>query len=686
MSMRKRKKSENVVDTFDYTQQIMEILESGRVFLSTIKPSDWAEQNRVMDSSVSAFPGQFSFDRTPYTREIVDTLSQDHPARIVGVMKGAQIGFSTSVIENGIGWIISQNPGNILFLTGHSDLSEEAIVKVDQMIDSCGIRHLIRANVMRAKSMKTGDTNTKKEFPGGSLVAGSAGNHKLLRQRSVRYGFIDDFDAAKKESKESGSTRMMIEQRFAAYYDKMKLLYISTPELKQTSNIAPVFLLGDQRRYHIPCPCCGEFIDLEWTVAIDGTDGKEVGGIFWKVDGSGRAIADSVGYVCQKCGGFFTDANKYELNLAGQWIPTAEPSEEGFYSYHISSLYAPPGMYDWRHYVNKYLEACPPGQPRKEDLYKAFVNLVLGETYEQPGEAPEANQLQKNIRNYEIGTIPEGLSRRDGNGQIVLLTCACDLNGTEEDARLDFEVVGWSETGATYSLLHGSIGTFVPREGEKKHKEDRERWTYEHHRQNSVWPELKKILDRVFVTDTGRKMKIFITGIDCGHYSVHAYDFLDKSNSYVVGLKGKDVDKFIRFGYDTPSFRPAKERSNLYLVEVNQVKDDLADLIKLKWDPGNDDAQPAGFMNFPLPSSGLYLFSNFFSHYESERRVIETKEGQGIAARWVKKSSISQNHFWDVRVYNLAVRDILLSHIFRELKVKDYTWKDYVDIVMGRNG
>lgn len=673
--------------TADYTQQLNEILDAGLFQFSTIKPSEWAEQNRVMDSSVSPFPGPFSFNVNPYTREIVDCLSPDHPALIVAIKKGAQIGFSASVIENGVGWIISQNPGNILFLTGHSDLSEEAMTKIDQMIDSCGIRHLIRANVQRAKSMKTGDTNLKKEFPGGSLVAGSATNHKLLRQRSVRYGFIDDFDAAKNQSKQSGSTMKMIEQRFAAYADKMKLLYISTPELKETSNIEPVYLLGDQRKYNIPCPCCAAYISLEWSVTIEGTDGKEVGGITWKTDSAGRLITDSVGYICQKCGGFFTDRNKYELNLHGMWVPTAEPSKPGYYSYHISSLYAPAGMYNWTHYVNDYLQACPPGQPRKEDLYKAFVNLVLGETYEQTGEAPKANELQKNIRNYEIGIIPEKLSERDGNGKIVLLTCAADLNGTEDDARLDYEVVGWSETGSSYSITHGSIGTFVPRENSMKVKEDRERWTYHHGKPNSVWPMLREVLNTKYRTDTGRNMQIFISGVDCGHYTTHAYTFVDKPNinaGVVVGLKGDKEGKYRKFGIDTPAFKPAKERANLYLVEVNQVKDELSSLIKLNWDPHNDQTQPSWFMNYPTPSKGLYLFNNYFSHYEGEHRVVEAKDGEALAARWVKKTSAHQNHFWDVRVYNVTLREILVSLVCKELKIQNYSWRDYVDVVLGK--
>src|SRR5690606_2923099 len=129
--------------TADYTQQLNEILDAGLCQFSTIKPSEWAEQNRVMDSSVSPFPGPVSFNSNPCTRDIVDCLSPGHPGRIVAIMKGAQIDFSASVIENGVGWIISQNPGNVFFLTGNSDLSEEAMTKIDQMIDSCGIRHPI---------------------------------------------------------------------------------------------------------------------------------------------------------------------------------------------------------------------------------------------------------------------------------------------------------------------------------------------------------------------------------------------------------------------------------------------------------------------------------------------------------------------------------------------------------------
>lgn len=680
MSIHKQRK--NMKDhNLDFLNQSIDLIDSSKWLLSSIKPSEWNEKYRSLTSDVSPQPGKFSYKYNPYTREIVDCLSPDHPSRIIGIKKGAQIGFSTAVIEAGIGWIMSESPGNILFLTGHGDLAEEAMSgKIDQMIDSCGLRPLIKPNILRKKNQRTGDTNKSKEFPGGSLVAGSASNHKLLRQRSVRYGFVDDVDAAKSASKESGSTLKLIEQRFAAYSDKMKLFYISTPELKNQSNIEEIYNQGDCRKFFIPCPCCGDYIHLEWSTYVKDT--TEPAGITWKVDENNAIIKGTVGYICQSCGDFFTDANKYDLNLKGEWRPTKKPIDDGYFSYHLNSLYAPPGMFDWHHYINDWLKIHPVGEKRNEELYKTFINLVLGEPYEQQGEAPKANQLQKNIFPYEIGTIPEKLSINQGNGKIVLLTCACDMNGTVDDARLDYEILAFSESGSSYAIDAGSIGTFIPREGKMKGKTDREKFSYEHNKSNSVWPIFTKIIEQIFVTDTDRKIKIAFTGVDTGHYTNYAYEYIDKSNNFVIGLKGKDQEKYTRFNIDTPLFRHAKERANLYLVEVSLIKDRISDYMSLKYDQFVDDKQPANFMNFPLPADGKYTFNNYFSHYESEHKIVENKDGKSISSRWVKKTTVSQNHFFDVRVYNLALKEIVTAMICKELKIKEFTWNDFVKTIL----
>lgn len=658
----------------NFELQMADMIKSSLFTLSDIEPSKWAEKYRTMGAG-SAFPGPFDYRKTPYLVEIVDCLSPFHPAKEISVMKAAQIGFTTGVIESGIGWIIAENPGPILFMTGHGDLSEEAMNKIDSMIDNTGLRPLIHANTLRKKNQRTGDTNKSKEFPGGNLISGAATNHKLFRQRSVKYGFFDDYDAARTTSSDDGSLRELIKQRFAAYYDQMKIFYISTPQKKYKSNIDEAFQLGDQREWFVPCPHCGTLITLKWSVDIK--DSNEKAGIFYRLDGKNRLIKDSVGYVCQECANFFTDQHKYELNLHGKWMPQVEPIQDDHFSYHINSLNAPHGMFDWKYYVEQYLEANPYQGQRNEKKHQTFQNLVLGEPYEEVGEQVKANALQMNIRAYEVGTVPEKMSIQDGNGKIVLLTLACDLNGIVEDARLDWEILAWSESGASYSVKHGSIGTFIPLEGTKKFKVDRARWSYEFAAKNSVWPVLQEIIRTPIQVDTGRKMGILISLVDTGHYTLQAYTFIENTTSVVFGIKG-DKDKPLRLGTSHSIFTASQEKpGKLFLLQVNHIKDDLAQLIKLRWDPGNDDRQPPGFMNYPTPSGGLYSYKDYFSHYEAETRIV-SEEGVSAKAIWKKKNAIVQNHFWDVRVYNMAAKEIITFLVCREAKIKNHSWQDFV--------
>lgn len=655
----------------DYLEQFIDLFKGSTVSISDIKPSDWVQQNVVMGKP---FPGPFSYNRTPYCREIIDRFANDNPMKWLAIMKGAQIGLSAGVLIPCLLWMIKNDPSNSYFLVGSPDLIEKATEKLDIGIDNAGLRPYIKPQVQRKRAQKSGDTNTKKEFAGGYIHIGSANNHKDIRDVSLKYGLFDDFESVKSKSKESGSTRKLLEQRFAAYEDSHKICYCSTPELDENSNIKEAYLLGDQRKYFIPCPCCGVMIDWHWTI----TKGDITGGITWKLDDKGKVISSSVGYVCQECGGFFDDKNKNELLNLGEWQPTCEPSKPGYYSYHISSLYAPIGMYGWEHYVNDWIEANPVGQPRKEDLYKTFVNVVLGETYETPAEELSATELQMNIRDYEIGVIPERMSENDGNGAIVFVTLGADMNGKLDDARLDYEIVAWSESGASYSINHGSIGTFVPREGQNGI--DRERWTYQHGMERSVWTELDRIINEPIPTDSGNLMQIMTSGIDCGYLRDYAYQYIDSKDFTIVGLKGKDTDKYTMNLRDAKSFKQSLEKPNLYMVETNLTKDRLASKMRLKWSDKMNVQQPAGFMNFPTPSGGKYLFNNYFSHYEAEHRILDKTN----TFKWEKKNDMVQNHLFDCRLYAGVIGEIMVARVFKELKIVNGTWKNYCDIVLDR--
>lgn len=666
-----------MTDTDQLISQLTDIVRKGRAQISDIKPSDWAEQNIVMGKP---YPGPLRYDKTPYTREIIDCGAPDHPARWIAVKKGAQIGFSATVIIPYICWIIKNNPSNTYLTVGSPDLIDKTMEKLDLAIDGAGLRKHIQSQVLRNKAQKTGDTNLKKDFAGGYVVVANGGNHKAVRAVDLQVVLLDDFESVKSASKESGSTRKLWEQRMASNADQMKMWMISTPERTESSNIDEAYLLGDQRKYHVPCPCCGEMITLEWSVEVE-IDGERIqAGITWKVDEENRVISGSVGYTCQKCGDFFTEKHKQRMLNDGKWIPTARPSREGFYSYHISALYAYAGMFDWQHYVEDFLDANPPGQPVKEDLMKALTNLCWGLSYQSASEDLKATMIMQNLRSYPINTLPEKQSIKDGNGKIVLVTCAADLNGKVEDARVDYEIVAWSESGSSYSIRHGSIGTFIPLEGHKKVKEDRVHWTYEDKKENSVWPELEKVLNEKFVSDSegGTVLPIGITGIDTGHYTTYAYNFIDKvkRQMQIRALKGDKEDQYIRLDANNRRFSKGQERGDLYILKVGLFKDTIAANMQLRWNKDNGEEQPSGFMNFPEPSKSLYDYERYFKHYEAEHRTTVINKDGAASSRWVKKSSNLQNHHWDVMVYNLAIKEILTAEFGKHLKISPFTWND----------
>lgn len=675
----------DIINKFDFEPVIDSLFDAAMFQLSDISPSDWAEKHRVLTSDIGDQRGQFSFVNAPYALKLVNTISQRHPARVIAIMKGAQIGMSTSFVENAIGYIISEDPGPILFLVGHDDLVEKAMGKIDNMLNTTGIRDsgLIKSNANREKNNKSGDKDRSKEFVGGSLTLGPT-NHKTLRQASYKYGFIDDFEAMRAESKESGGTVPLIKQRFASFATTYKLVFQSTPERAETSNIYPEYLKGDQQKYHVPCPCCGELITLEWETQCKNTD-VERAGIVWQLDENGDLIENSVGYVCQLCGGFWEESHKSDILLPvelggfADWLPTATPKDKDYISFHISALYSPPYMFGWKHYVKQYLDANPINGERDEKKHQTFVNLVLGLPYSAEGKSTEAKKLQANIRAYEIGTIPEKLSIQDGNGSIVLLTLGADMNGKEDDARIDWEIVAWSETGSSYSIDQGSIGTFIPGENQMQVKPDRKKWTYRRGLENSVWPELEQIVMREFINDNSNKtIPIVAACLDTGYFTnEYAYPYIESSGFPWFGVKGDKAQEIgIQKNADYKPFMISKERNDLWILNVNLYKDAVATAMGRSWSEFLGASQPGGFMNFPTPSDGKYLFTSFFEHFEGEHKVAE--KGKYV---WKKKSPKHQNHFWDCRVYNLAAKDIIMNQTLKEYKVVNGTWVDFVTII-----
>lgn len=606
----------------------------------------------------------------------MDCSDPNHPARDITIMGPAQMGKTIMVLNPVIGYTIAMDPCNCMFLTGHAELSDEASAKLDFMIQNCGLQPLIMPSVMKLKNNRTGDTLKKKEFRGGDLKMGSVTNHNLLRQHTIKKSITDDLDAAKMKKTETGSTVEKVKSRTKAHEHDCKRYWVSTPQIMGHSNIEAQLNLSDRRRWMVECPKCasrgGErIIDLRMPFqVVEGADG--MAGLTWKLDGLGRPDPASVGYICQLCGEWFSDRGKKELLLSGKWVATQEASELYHQGYEINGLYAPHGMTSWYTLAAKWVQFNPPGAPRKEAEWQTYLNDDVGVLYEPPTDTPKATELMKMCRDYKIGVIPESVSESDGNGDIILITCAMDCNGLLNDARIDYEIRAWSRGGQKYSVKAGSLGTFIPRQSAiQKENTVRQRWSYETGRENSVWKLVDELLGTPIDTDTCRKMSIFITGLDAGYLTDHVFNYIDRSQFSVIGLMGDKENELVRVTENMPVFVRAKSRHNLYMLNVNMIKDDVANMMRLPWDRTKGEKQPHQFMNFPQ-----YGYKEFFAHYESEERRENDKGYFG----WQKKGPSLDNHMFDCAIYNEAVKEILLWRVFKEgMKRQSWTWKDFAD-------
>ena len=126
--------------------------------------SQWADEHRMLSSKASAEPGRWDTARTPYLREIMDTLSATHPCQRIVYMKGAQVG-GTECGNNWIGYIIHHAPSPTLVVQPTVEVAKRfSKQRIAPMIEATPA---LRDRVAQSRSRDSGNTVQVKEFDGG---------------------------------------------------------------------------------------------------------------------------------------------------------------------------------------------------------------------------------------------------------------------------------------------------------------------------------------------------------------------------------------------------------------------------------------------------------------------------------------------------------------------------------------
>lgn len=361
--------------------------------------SEWADKHRFLTREGAAEPGPWSTDRTPYLRELMDCLSDEHPCKKAVLVKSTQVG-GTEALNNFAGYIIEHSPGPTMVVMPTEKLAMRwSKQRLAPMIAaSPALRKLIRP----AASRDGGNTTLMKEFPGGLLVIAGANSSSDLRSMPARRILADEVDEYPTDIDDQGSPLELAERR-ASTFVRRKILVCSSPKLKATSVVWREYEASDQRHYHVPCPHCG----TRQALVIE------------------QLTADGL-YVCihGECGRFIEEHHKTAMLAAGVWV--ADKPGSAIPGFHLNALYAPLGLgYTWSEVADlrEFAERNP-------DKQVTFTNTILGLPFEGERQQQDAGEVEQRAEiGWHRATVPKG-----GLTLTIGVDCQHDRFAIEVDA------------------------------------------------------------------------------------------------------------------------------------------------------------------------------------------------------------------------------------------------------------
>lgn len=406
--------------------------------------AEWAADRRHISAESGArHTGKWQHRRAPHLIEIMDALGPDDPAEDVVFVKSAQVGGSEVGI-NFFGYVVEQDPGPVMIvLPSHEEAIKYVRTKLQPTIDETPT---LRSRVLEMTNRtERGSTASYKRFRGGFAQITFAGSSKGLQMLSARYTIGDEVSEWPAEAGERGDPMAQLKTRTEIYERDRKRLWVSTPAILGTCRISADYERSDKRRRYVPCPHCGAYQVLRFDR------------LKWQSD----VRPHRAWFECAAQGCVIESLDKDLMLQAGVWIATApmpgsddvpgdviladdlprwlahKPpgSVRGFHIWRAYSLFS-----SWDAIVAEYLDAKAAGHERM----RVFTQQVLGQAWEDKGDAPDAEKLHKSrVLEFRRGELPAGP---------VVLTGATDVQGN----RLEWAVWGWSE-GMTRWLIDWGV-------------------------------------------------------------------------------------------------------------------------------------------------------------------------------------------------------------------------------------
>lgn len=530
--------------------------------------SAWADRHRIISPEKNPTEhGRWHTTRTPYLKEIMDACTNPAVERVV-FMKSARVG-GTEVLNNIIGYHMDQAPCPILVLQPTVEDAKEW--SKEDFAPMLRDTECLRGVVTESGRRDSRNTIQLKMFPGGYIAVVGSNSARGFRRRSIRIVAADEIDgytsSARGGKHREGDPLALAIRRTQNVWNRL-IYETSTPLIKGQSRIERDYEHSDQRRYYVPCPHCAYRQTLKWkNFRWQNRDPQTTVYVCGEIDTHGELLAG--------CGQPIPEEHKTWMVEHGEWRAT-QP-DHLWRGYHIWTAYSL--LTTWPRMVGEFLDA-------KDDVQalQAFVNTVLGETWEEKGEKVEPSVLAARREAYPAGAeVPAGVG---------LLTAGVDVQGD----RLEYSVWGWGAEEEAWLVKHETLW------GDPVRKE--------------VWRELDLVLARVWTHETGATLTIRAACIDSGgHHTDQVY-------RYCHARRGRGV--FATKGVSQPGSAPvgapglvANKTIRLFPLGTDTIKDSLYARLRL-------DTQGPRYIHFP------FVDEEYFRQLTAERVFLRYSRGRPV--------------------------------------------------------
>lgn len=306
-----------------------------------------------------------------------------------------------------VAWIIANDPGPILWVTAKlGEAKKLSKGRVLPLLERCAPV----ADVM--PTSRQFKTTLEIYFPGAPLFLTGSESPASLQSTPFRYVILDEARSYPEGALE------MVSKRFRSYTHNYKKIIITTPD-KEGDAVHRAFLAGDQRRWNVVCPKCGNKHEMIWG------DPKTQGGLKWDKNEETydeekglyrlEEVEKTIRYHCwnKECDHVWRDRldDRKHISTVGEWVAGNPSAPSNTRSYTWNAIV--PWWASWKSQVREFLMAKKAIEWSDFSPLKDHINETRGEVWtDQLRFGQDDEYLAKRVAEYDPSEPWEHENRR----------------------------------------------------------------------------------------------------------------------------------------------------------------------------------------------------------------------------------------------------------------------------------